>query len=233
VKNVPVLIEGVRLRLRRSAPADAGETFRIASDPEVMAYLEWPAHRSPAEATAYLQGCVARWDAGTEYHWAIVEKAGEHVLGSIACRVQGHAADFGCLLAREAWGRGFGTEAVSLLVGWLQRQPEILRIWATTDVDNVRAARVLAKAGLQQEGVMRLATRRPQQGGLPRDTRLFAWVREVVGEGGKGGKGGEGGQGEAGGADGAGGAAGRPSGVASGAASGAGAGAATSIRRPR
>lgn len=192
---MPVLIEGVRLRLRRSTPADAADAFRIASHPEVMAYLDWPAHRSPADATAYLQGCVARWEAGTEYHWMVVEKAGEHVLGSIACRVHGHAADFGYLLAREAWGRGFGTEAVSLLVGWLQRQPEILRIWATTDIDNARSARVLVKAGLQQEGVMRLATWRPQQGGLPRDTRLFAWVREAAGEGGdgRGGGGGDGG----------------------------------------
>lgn len=179
--NVPVLIEGVRVRLRRSTPADAAEVFRVAAHPEVMAYLDWPPHRSPADATAYLQGCVARWDAGTEYHWMVVDKASGAVLGSIACRMQGHAADFGLLLARDAWGRGFGTEAASLLVGWLQRQPEILRIWATTDVDNPRSARVLAKAGLVQEGLMRLSTIRPQQGTRPRDTRLFAWVREAAG----------------------------------------------------
>lgn len=180
MKNVPVLIEGVRLRLRRSSPADAADAFRVASQPEVMAYVDWPPPRTPAEATAYLQGCLGRWEAGIEYHWAIVEKAGEAVLGSIACRVHQHAADFAGLLAREAWGRGYGTEAASLLVGWLQRQPEILRIWAGADIDNVRAARVLVKAGLQQEGVMRLATWRPQQGGVPRDTRLFAWVRETA-----------------------------------------------------
>jgi RimJ/RimL family protein N-acetyltransferase len=178
VKSVPVLIEGVRLRLRRSMPSDAAETFRIASQPEVVKYLEWPPHRTLADAVAYLQGCVGRWEAGTEYHWAIVEKAGERVLGSIACRVQGHAADFGCLLAREAWGRGYGTEAASLLLGWLQRQPEILRVWATADAANAPALRMLAKAGLQPEGVMRRATVRPQAGEGPRDTALCAWVRE-------------------------------------------------------
>jgi len=179
MKPVPTLIEGVRVRLRRSTPADAADTFRIAADPEVMIDLEWPPHRTQADAVAYLHGCATRWEAGTEYHWAVVEKANERVLGSIACRAQGHAADFGCLLAREAWGRGLGAEASSLLLGWLRRQPEILRVWATADVDNPRAHRMLEKAGLQREGVMRRATVRPQRGALPRDTALYAWVRET------------------------------------------------------
>ncbi|MBK9134849.1 MAG: GNAT family N-acetyltransferase [Betaproteobacteria bacterium] len=181
----PVVIEGVRLRLRRSTPADAAEVFRTAAHPDVMAYMDWPAHRTPADAAAYLQGCVARWEAGTEYHWLIVAKAGaqanEQVLGSISCRMRGHAADFGYLLAREAWGHGFGSEAALLLVGWLKRQPQIVRIWATTDRDNARSARVLEKAGLVREGVMRRATPRPQLGGAPRDTVLYAWVREEGG----------------------------------------------------
>jgi RimJ/RimL family protein N-acetyltransferase len=98
-------------------------------------------------------------------------------VGSIACRVQGHAADFGVLLARDAWGRGYGTQAAELLVGWLKRQGEIVRIWATTDVDNARSLRVLEKLGLQREGVMRKAAVRPQLPGGPRDTALYAWVR--------------------------------------------------------
>lgn len=177
----PVLIEGVRLRLRRSTPDDAPSTFRAASDAEVMRYLDWPAHRSESDARAYLQGCQSRWEAGTEYHWVIVDKRSTAVVGSIACRMVGHAADFGCLLAREAWGQGLGTEAGSLLVGWLQRQPEILRIWATADCENLRSLRVLSKIGLQPEGVLRMSTWRPQLGGRPRDTAVLAWVREPAG----------------------------------------------------
>lgn len=173
----PVLIEGVRLRLRRSTPDDAPSTFRAGAHAEVMRYMDWPAHRSEADARAYLQGCQARWEAGTEYHWVIIDKRSGALIGSIACRISGHAADFGCLLAREAWGQGLGTEAAALLLGWLQRQPEILRIWATVDSENARALHVLHKLGLQSEGVLRMATRRPQLGGPPRDTAVLAWVR--------------------------------------------------------
>ena len=175
----PVVIEGVRLRLRRSTPDDAPLTFRVAAHAEVMRYMDWPAHRSEADARTYLEGCEKRWQAGTEYHWGIVDKRGEALIGSIACRVHGHAADFGCLLGHESWGQGFGTEAGGLLVGWLKRQPEILRIWATADSENARSQRVLAKLGLRTEGVLRMATWRPQLGGLPRDTVMMAWVREL------------------------------------------------------
>jgi RimJ/RimL family protein N-acetyltransferase len=177
LRDPPVVIEGVRLRLRRSTPLDAVATFRAAADAEVMKYLDWPAHRSEADARAYLEGCAQRWQTGTEYHWIVEAKPAGEPVGSIACRVQGHAADFGVLLARDAWGRGYGTQAAELLVGWLKRQGEIVRIWATTDVDNARSLRVLEKLGLQREGVMRKAAVRPQLPGGPRDTALYAWVR--------------------------------------------------------
>lgn len=177
----PALIEGVRVRLRRSTPDDAEPTFRTAAHTEVMKFMDWPAHKSLADARAYLEGCQARWHAGSEYHWVVVQKSGGQVIGSVSCRVQGLAADFGYLLGHDAWGQGLGTEAAGLLVGWLKRQSAIVRIWATTDVHNQRSAHVLEKLGLEREGVLRRATVRPQLGGQARDTAIYAWVREEAG----------------------------------------------------
>ncbi|MBI3369467.1 MAG: GNAT family N-acetyltransferase [Burkholderiales bacterium] len=148
--------------------------FLAAADPEVMRFMEWPAHKSVADAEVYMNGCADRWASGAEYHWVIESRAGGPVLGCIGCRVRGHAADFGYFLARSAWGQGIATEASSLLVGWLRRQPSVLRIWATTDAENVRSAKVLERLGMQREGVLRMATYRPNIGGLPRDTAVYA-----------------------------------------------------------
>ena len=178
--QVPVLIEGVRLRLRRSTPADAPATYDMARDPEVMRYMEWPAPQRPADTQDFFDGCAARWHSGAEYHWMIELKAGAAV-GCIGCRIKGHAADFGYFLARASWGQGYATEAAGLLVGWLRRQGGIVRIGATTDTDNAASAAVLHKLGLQREGVMRRATVRPNFGphtrSAPRDTVLFASVQ--------------------------------------------------------
>ena len=173
----PVVIEGVRVRLRRSSPDDAPSVYRAANHVDVMRYLDWRAHRGVDDARAYLEGCAARWEAGNEYHWVVEHKPTRGVTGAIACRVHGHVADFGCFIGRDHWGSGFGTEAAGLLVSWLKRQPEVLRIWATTDHENARSAKVLVKLGLALEGVMRMATVRPNIGGLPRDTAVYACVK--------------------------------------------------------
>ena len=183
--QVPVRIEGVRLRLRRSTTADAEATFAIARDPDVMRYMEWPAPHSLADTQAFFDGCAARWQAGTEYHWMIELKANTVAVGCIGCRITGHAADFGYFLSRAQWGLGYATEAAGLLVRWLRRQGRIVRIGATTDIDNTASAAVLLKLGLQREGVMRKATVRPNFnpdfgshiGSAPRDTVLFASVK--------------------------------------------------------
>ena len=175
--TAPAVIEGVRLRLRRSVPGDAAAVFSAAANPEVMKYMDWPAHRTQADVQEFLEGCATRWTNGTEFHWMIEEKQTNASVGCLACRPKGHAADFGYFLARTHWGKGIAQEAAMLLVSWLKRQPEVLRVWATTDAENHRSARVLEKAGLRLEGNLRMATIRPNIGPIPRDTCLYAWVR--------------------------------------------------------
>jgi [ribosomal protein S5]-alanine N-acetyltransferase len=180
VLNPPEIFIGTQVRLRRSTPADTEAVFLAAADPEVMRFMVWPAHKSVADAYTYMNGCAQRWAAGIEHHWIVESRAGGHFLGCIACRVNGHAVDFGYFFARSAWGRGVATEAASLLVEWLKRQPSVLRIWATTDVENTRSAKVLERLGLQKEGVLRMATYRPNIGGLPRDTAVYATCKSAA-----------------------------------------------------
>jgi RimJ/RimL family protein N-acetyltransferase len=52
-------------------------------------------------------------------------------------------------------GKGFGTEAVALLVGELFERGEVERIEARTAVDNAAMCRLLARLGFVREGVLR------------------------------------------------------------------------------
>jgi [ribosomal protein S5]-alanine N-acetyltransferase len=172
----PEVLVGQSIRLRRSTPEDAPCIYRIAASPEVMRYMDWPAHKCEQDARDFLDGCAERWSTGTEYHWVVEELPHNQVIGSIACRVQGDAADFGYFIARDSWGRGYATEAAGLVVAWLRAQPEILRIWATTDYENHASERVLRKVGLEPEGMLPLRSIRPNLGGAPRDTKILSIV---------------------------------------------------------
>jgi [ribosomal protein S5]-alanine N-acetyltransferase len=171
----PDILQGTRIRLRRSAASDTMDIFLIASDPDVTRYMDWPMQQDITVMQARRASCDARWESGEEYHWVIEGLDSGGVLGCMSCRVRGHQADFGFFLARNAWGLGFATEAATLLVAWLKAQPGIFRIWATTDVENARSCRVLEKAGLVREGILHKATVRPNmEHNIPRDTVLYA-----------------------------------------------------------
>jgi RimJ/RimL family protein N-acetyltransferase/ketosteroid isomerase-like protein len=177
MKSPPERIDGVLVRLRRATPEDAPALFLAAASPEVMKYMTWPAQASDSETRNHLEGAVQRWVDGTEYQWIIEERSTGELAGTISYRPKAHSADFGYFLARSHWRKGLAHEAGMLVLNWLKAQPEILRVWATTDAENTRSHKVLEHLGLQQEGVLRMATHRPNIGGPPRDTTVYAWCR--------------------------------------------------------
>lgn len=166
--------------LRRAGPSDAESLYLAASNAEVMRFMDWPMPADPTDTEAHLRGASAAWDAGSEYQWVILERNGAACLGTISCRPRGHSADFGYFLGREHWGKGFAADAASAVIAWLDAQPQIVRVWASADVENVRSRRLLERLGLQLEGVLRMATVRPNIGRLPRDTAIYARTRCVT-----------------------------------------------------
>jgi len=165
--------------LRRVTPADSQSLFELASDPEVMRFMDWPMPADPKATSARLESTAGDWEKGIEYQWVILERGTGECVGTISCRPKGHAVDFGYFLGRRYWGKGLGLAAATAVVSWLARQPEIGRIWATVDVENARSRRLLERLGLILEGVLRMATLRPNIGGPPRDTALYARTKTL------------------------------------------------------
>jgi RimJ/RimL family protein N-acetyltransferase len=86
-------------------------------------------------------------------------------------------AQWGYVLAPRLWRRGLMTEAVHGLVQWAMTHPEVYRIWAVCDVENVASARVLERAGMQLEGTLRRWLFHPNLSQSPRDWLCFAAVK--------------------------------------------------------
>jgi ribosomal-protein-alanine N-acetyltransferase len=178
--QVPEQLKTKRLLLRRMGPSDAPAVFEYASDPRFTKFLAWPTHQSITDAENFTRDVDARWNAGTEYCWALTLMGQDTALGSIACRIQGHMAEIGYGVASGLWGSGYATEAVSALLAWLKSIEAVHRVWATCDIENVGSVRVLEKAGMLNEGVLRNWSIRPNLPGEPiRDSFAYAWVRDA------------------------------------------------------
>ena len=175
----PATLETARLRLRRPTMDDAEPIYTTyASDVEATRYVSFPTHQSPEDAREFLRHCTAGWAAGGPFTWVIALRDNGRLAGTIDIRPQGHRVEIGYIIGREYWGRGYTTEAVRAVSDWALAQPEIHRVWAVCDVDNLASARVMEKSGMQREGRLRRWAVHPNTGAGPRDFWCYSRVKE-------------------------------------------------------
>jgi len=62
-------------------------------------------------------------------------------------------AMIGYAIGRAWWGRGIATEAARAAMAWAIEAFDLVRVWASTELGNVRSQRVLEKLGMRREGV--------------------------------------------------------------------------------
>jgi len=175
---VPERFTTARLILRRSKDTDAAAVFEYGGDLEVARFADWPRLTDIDEARNAVANAALRWNAG-DYAWRITVAPDDAPVGGVACSFDGDRAEFGFLVHRKHWGRGYATEAARAVVEWMTSLPAVHRVQATGDIGNVASARVLEKLGLRRERVLKDWTVRPNLPGKPiRDALLYAWVRE-------------------------------------------------------
>ena len=85
--------------------------------------------------------------------------------------------EVGYALARPYWGKGYMTEIMRTVIDWALTQPDIFRVQAFCDVENIASARVMEKAGMAREGLLRRYVVHPNISAEPRDAYLYAVVR--------------------------------------------------------
>jgi len=68
-------------------------------------------------------------------------------------------------------------EAARAVLTAAAAQPELHRIWAVCDVENMVSARVLEKIGMLREGILRRWVIHPNVSSEPRDALCYSWIR--------------------------------------------------------
>ncbi len=175
---LPDIIATERLVLRRPRLADAPDVFAYASDPEVTRLMTWRTPTDISQAVEFLAECGPNWERGDDFTWIITAKPDDRAIGALSTRVRKSAADLGYILNRKEWGKGYVTEAARAVADLLLAQPDMYRVWATCDTENHASAKVLEKCGLVLEGTLRRSAIRPNISDRPRDTFVFARVKE-------------------------------------------------------
>jgi len=103
-----------------------------------------------------------------------IEKKDGTKIGFIA-HFAAHSTGIAYALLPNERGKGFGGEAVKIMVDYLFLSKNIVRIQAETHPQNTASQRVLERAGLKKEGIIRQSF---FSRGIWRDTVMFSILRE-------------------------------------------------------
>lgn len=168
-----------RLLARKPRVSDAPAVFAAyASDPVATRFLSWKAYNQLAPLEDFLRDRVNDWEHDNRrYGYLLCLQGTDTPIGSIGIDLPGDKALFGYVLGRAHWGGGLMAEALSYLVDWSLAQPGIFRAWAFCDVENPASVRVMEKAGMVREGVLRRWHVCPTIGPEPRDCIVCAKVK--------------------------------------------------------
>jgi ribosomal-protein-alanine N-acetyltransferase len=175
----PESFETTHLQARKPREGDAPSVFAAyASDPVATRYLAWAPYTRVEKLAEFLRGRAEAWNKGDgHYAFLLCLRGTDTPIGSIGVFIDEPKAMFGYVFGQEHWGRGYASEALTYLVDWTSMQPRLRRAYAYCAAENIPSARVMEKAGLEREGVLRRWQVFPNLGPEPRDCVFYAKVK--------------------------------------------------------
>ncbi|ATP57291.1 GNAT family N-acetyltransferase [Pedobacter ginsengisoli] len=149
-----IVIETKRLILRELEYSDENDLFEMDSDPEVHLYIENNPVKSIEEIRKVIEMLKKQYVENGIARWAVVDKVTNECIGWAGLKyfrelLNNHFNfyELGYRFKRKHWGRGFATEASTVILDFGFKNLNIDKIYAITDPNNVNSKKVLAKLG--------------------------------------------------------------------------------------
>ena len=146
-----------RLRLRRLTREDIPLYFaRLGGSEAVTEYMLFDAHTDISQSVASVEKALRRYAEGKCYRFCIALAENDELIGVIeALRFDEDesSCSFAYMLGRDFWGKGYGTEALEALFGFLFSVMDIRLVEADHMAENAASGAVMRKAGMVCNGV--------------------------------------------------------------------------------
>lgn len=173
------VLETARLRLRPPASEDAEDLTRLLQDPEIHRWTSSiPYPYTIDDARRFLSMRAEADLTGDSFVWSITDRHSGQLMGAIGLhdidRERGRV-EMGYWIGEEFRGQGYTSEAAVRVVSWAFERVNATRIQATHMPGNEPSAKVMRKAGMQEEGLLR---KYGYKNGENVDLYLFAVLRE-------------------------------------------------------
>jgi len=148
------MLQGKLVRLRAVERADLPAFVRWFNDPEVTRFLL----RSPPMGMEEEERWFEHLRDREERVFSIETLEGKLIgnIGIIHVDYHDRKADIGIAIGeKDHWSRGYGRDAITVLLGYMFDEMNLERVWLYADQKNERAISCYEKCGFKREGLLR------------------------------------------------------------------------------
>lgn len=152
-------LETERLILRKLSMEDLYDYYeRIGSDGEVSKYMLWEPHQDIGETLETFEKTLAAYEEGNYYRWVAEEKNGDGVIGTMSLLrfdEEEDSCSFAYMFAKDWWGKGYATEAMTAVLNFAVEKMGIKKITADHFAGNDASGAVMRKLGMTHIGTVK------------------------------------------------------------------------------
>ncbi|MEK5205461.1 MULTISPECIES: GNAT family protein [Psychrobacillus] len=175
--DLPTL-ETEHLILRKVTKEDIEDMYLYGSDEEVSKYVTWNTHETIADTKGFVEFVLNKYENKQVSPWGIEYKENGKFIGTIDFvwwQPNHKIAEIGYVISKDYWGKGLTTEVAKELVKFGFEEMDLVRVQARCDVENIASARVMEKAGMNFEGIIRKGI---FVKGEHRDLKMYSILKE-------------------------------------------------------
>lgn len=144
-----------KIILRKFRINDADKMFENwASDSKVTKFLSWNPHTSAKESEKIIQ----QWINDDKNVYFAICNANDENIGRISATLKKgkpKTYSIGYCLSHDYWSRGIMTESLKIMLKYLFEEKKAVRVEARHDVRNLASGKVMKKANMKYEGILR------------------------------------------------------------------------------
>lgn len=150
-------LEGDLVRMRLLETGDIPALQRLAAAEEIAKNTFVPHPYPPDAARDFVQKAREQWRNEEAFVFAILEKTSEHFVGCMGIHLTPahNRAEVGYWIGLPYWGRGLATAALRLIIQFGFEELKLNRIAAGHFPHNPASGRVMQKANMRYEGLLR------------------------------------------------------------------------------
>lgn len=157
-QNIFHTLQGEKIYFTPLSLDDAISIHTYASNPDISRFIGWQLKNDLKDTQSYIEEMLRREVVGTHLYASVVKKDSKELIGTVMLFAFDHEAkqaEVGYVFHQDFWGKGYCTEALSMINDFATKNLKLHRLHARVVSGNMGSARALEKNGFDLEGTLR------------------------------------------------------------------------------